>query len=473
MRPTLVSLVAIAALSALAAPDPVQDSKPAPADPLKLPGYKAYVKHCAPCHGDRGDGKGVASRFLAPSPRDFKREPFRLVSTANNAPSPKDLFETIATGIGGTAMIPFAWLGEEALWPIVEVVEAFRLQGVRMRFEEAQFTEAAIAAEIEKARPVIGPEEPPEPPDTYESAARGLIHYRATCASCHGVDGRGVMPETVPAGAKRERPRDLARGVLKQIPISKNLFARVRCGMPGTAMPATSPKILDDDAVWDLIHYLRTLIPAAAGPIASAVPRTLVATKLEGDVPDSPDDPRFSKARRAWVAFAPFQDAEPGPPGATVQALAGERVIVFRFVIPDPTADVPSPTSDVPPDGIAVRVTATPEPPVLPFPGQPPRLDRAAFLTGPLWDGRLPAQSPLPRFENPEGVCRMVFPPDRAGSGYHRDGSWNVVLAVRTEEAGSPLGERPLSVSFAPFDGSLRRGPMPVGFSSWCRLVVR
>jgi hypothetical protein len=149
------------------------------------------------------------------------------------------------------------------------------------------------------------------------------------------------------------------------------------------------------------------------------------------------------------------------------------RLIAFRFVIPDATKDVPSPGSDVPPDGIAVRVTSTPKPPVLPFPGQMPKLDRALWLSGPIPDGKSSLYTAVPRFDNPENVCRMVLAPDRAGSGYHRDGSWNVALAVRTDESGSPAGPEKLSVSFAPFDGSLRRGPMPVGMSAWHRVVVR
>jgi mono/diheme cytochrome c family protein len=468
----LLSAFAIAILATLPSGRP-QDSRALPADPLSLPGYKAYVKHCAPCHGDRGRGNGVAARFLDPTPRDFVQEPFRLVSSGNGAPSSKDIFETIATGIGGTAMIPFAPLGEENLWPIVEVVEAFRLDGVRRRFEEAGFDKDAVAAEVAKAKPVLADDEAPETPETYESAARGLVRYRALCASCHGVDGRGVMPESAPAGQKPARPRDLAHGVLRQIPTSRNLFDRIRRGMPGTAMPATSPRTLDAPAAWDLVHYLRALIPAAAQPIASAVPRTVVAKRLEGAVPDSPDDPRFAEAPSIWIGFAPFREREPGPPGALVQALAGDRVLAFRFVIPDPTIDVPSATSDVPPDGIAVRVTSSPNAPVLPFPGQMPRLDRALFVTGPLGDGRLPPDSPLPRFENPEGVCRMVQAPDRAGAGVHREGSWHVVLAARTDISGSPFGSEPLFVSFAPFDGSLHRGPMPVALSSWHRVIVR
>jgi hypothetical protein len=174
-----------------------------------------------------------------------------------------------------------------------------------------------------------------------------------------------------------------------------------------------------------------------------------------------------------WIAFAPLREAEPGPPGAFVQALAAERVVALRFVIPDPTPDVPSQEGDVGPDGIAARVTATQKPPVLPVPGQPARIDRALFVTGALTEGRRDAGTGLPRFENPEGVCRMVLPPDRAGAAVHRGGAWHVVLAVRTDESGSPFGKQPLWISFAPFDGSLRRGPMPVGFSAWHRLAVR
>jgi hypothetical protein len=110
---------------------------------------------------------------------------------------------------------------------------------------------------------------------------------------------------------------------------------------------------------------------------------------------------------------------------------------------------------------------------VLPFPGQIPRIDRALFVTGTLPEPRSPIYTALPRFENPEGVCRMVLPPDRAGAGYHREGSWHVVLTVRTEVSGSPFRPDPLSVSFAPFDGSARRGPMPVAFSPWHRLVAK
>jgi mono/diheme cytochrome c family protein len=455
-----------------AAPDTPQDSRPLAVDALRLPGAKAYARHCAPCHGERGRGDGVAARFLDPPPRDFGDEPFRLVSTHNGVPSRTDVFETVATGVGGTAMVPFASLGEETVWQLVDVVEAFRVAGLRRRLAEAGLPAADVAAAVERQRPLPLPEEAPETPATFESAARGLIHYRALCASCHGVDGRGLMPDSVPARVKPAIPRNFSRGVFKQIPSSRNLFNRIRCGMPGTAMPATPPATLAAEGAWDLVHYLRTLVPEGAQFLASADSQRITALRLEGDPPASPDDPRFREAPATWVTFAPMRDAAPGPPGAWAQALAGERLVAFRLVVPDPTMDVPSPAAARAPDGIAVRVTATPGPPILPMSGQVPRIDRALFLTGP-FGGAGANDAGLPTIDNPEGVCRMVLPPDRAGVGEYRQGSWHFALAVRTEQAGSPLGTAPLSVSFATFDGSLRRGPMPVGFSHWHRLAVR
>src|SRR5262245_9870295 len=53
-------------------------------------GAALYAQHCAACHGERGDGKGLAARFLFPKPRDFRSGRFRLVSTSNGIPTEAD-----------------------------------------------------------------------------------------------------------------------------------------------------------------------------------------------------------------------------------------------------------------------------------------------------------------------------------------------------------------------------------------------
>ncbi len=457
-----------------------QDSKPSEPkvpDPTKLPGFAAYTKHCAPCHGERGDGQGVAWRFLDPPPRDFKRGLLRLVSSPNGAPSGKDLFETIAGGISGTAMIPFAHIGEEEVWKLIDVVLAFRAQGILERLKAGGLEGQDLQKQFDAlTTPILEPSEPGAPVETFESAARGLLLYRAHCSSCHGIDGRGLVsqPEqkTTTEGYAI-RPRDFTRGVLKQFPTPANLFDRIRYGMPGTPMPAFPKTQLDAEAVWNIIHYLHTLTPLHAQSMAQPQSQDLKAVRLTGDAPTSLDDPRFSAAPAQWIPFAPFRIDEATIPGAFVQALVASDVVAFRLTIPDPTRDVPGEGRETPPDGIAVRITATRKPPVLPFPNQPARIDRALVLTGPQPGGTDKVFTATPRFENPESVCRAVIPPDRVGKIEYRNGSWHVVIAVRTEQAGDALGTSPLSVSFAPFDGSLRRGPMPVGFSAWLGLRVQ
>jgi mono/diheme cytochrome c family protein len=183
---------------------------PGTIDPRKLPGWSAYVKHCSACHGEEGDGKGVGARFLDPPPRDFGFGRFRFVSTENGAPSGKDLFETIGAGLAGTSMLPFAHLGEDAVWALVDVVQAFRARPIKKRLVAAGKEGAELASELtRRTTPVLPPDPAAEPPETYESAARGLLHFRAHCAKCHAVDatGRDAPPMKAEEGHDgRRRP---------------------------------------------------------------------------------------------------------------------------------------------------------------------------------------------------------------------------------------------------------------------------
>src|SRR5262245_30716479 len=73
-------------------------------------GKLLFDRHCAACHGEKGDGNGVAARFLYPKPRDFTKPSFRLVTTTNLKPSDDDLKNVISRGMPGSAMFPFAHL---------------------------------------------------------------------------------------------------------------------------------------------------------------------------------------------------------------------------------------------------------------------------------------------------------------------------------------------------------------------------
>jgi len=85
--------------------------------------------------------------------------------------------------------------------------------------------------------------------DLYEGGVK------PACAVCHGEagDGRGML-----AAQFNPRPRNFAcEETVNGIPDGQ-LFWIIENGSPGTAMPGFGDK-LEDEQIWQLVHYLRAL----------------------------------------------------------------------------------------------------------------------------------------------------------------------------------------------------------------------
>lgn len=94
-------------------------------------------------------------------------------------------------------------------------------------------------------------------PAAPEVIAIGARLYKTNCSACHGSSGRGDGP----AGQTLSpRPSDLVH--LMQMPLAQDdyLFWAISDGGKrfDTAMPAFN-EVLDEQARWQIIHYLRTL----------------------------------------------------------------------------------------------------------------------------------------------------------------------------------------------------------------------
>ncbi len=107
-------------------------------------------------------------------------------------------------------------------------------------------------------------------PATVRSVTVGADLYQATCAACHGVDGRGGGPQ---AGTTPIRPADLRSGHLTTH-TDGDIYYWISSGLPG-GMPAWSATLSETDR-WNLVNYLRSIngeAPSPApSPSASATP---------------------------------------------------------------------------------------------------------------------------------------------------------------------------------------------------------
>jgi high-affinity iron transporter len=82
----------------------------------KRHGEELFVEHCALCHGERGDGRGVRREGLTSPPRDFTNASWR------RSTSPRHVFYAIREGIAGTPMPNWKALSEDDAWDLTAYV---------------------------------------------------------------------------------------------------------------------------------------------------------------------------------------------------------------------------------------------------------------------------------------------------------------------------------------------------------------
>lgn len=90
-------------------------------------------------------------------------------------------------------------------------------------------------------------------PDNDDTIARGRGLFAANCATCHGDSGRGDGPY---AAGLPVLPANLTLHGSMHTP--GDLYWMIAHGIPGTPMPAFSPRFSDTE-IWTLVEYVRAL----------------------------------------------------------------------------------------------------------------------------------------------------------------------------------------------------------------------
>ena len=259
---------------------------PVPAKPQVTPefvahGKELYLKNCAACHGEKGDGHGICSAFLLPQPRDFTHAQFRLRSTATgNLPTDEDLFRAVSLGLAGTPMPPWrVMMNESDRWAVVEFVKTFS-----PRFAKNE------------DKKIVDLGKGPERNDAAIAEGQAL-YKKMSCASCHGDKGQGDGPSALSLkddAGNKIAARDFSKpSGFKAGYATKEIVRGFLTGFNGTPMPSFESSLSKDDA-WKLAYYVETLVKTPTTPIARESQNFLHREQLgEPDV-------KIKLTERAW-----------------------------------------------------------------------------------------------------------------------------------------------------------------------------
>ena len=91
----------------LAVPEPLLASEDS-----RRRGRALYLSHCALCHGERADGRGVRREGLTSAPRDFTDPSWKRRT------SPRRIFFVIREGSRGTPMPAWGIFSDEDIWDL-------------------------------------------------------------------------------------------------------------------------------------------------------------------------------------------------------------------------------------------------------------------------------------------------------------------------------------------------------------------
>lgn len=352
--------------------DSSADDAPPPTAAAAMSGKEHYLRHCAACHGERGDGQGIAAPYLFPKPRDFRAGRFRLVSTDNYVPTPEDLEAVLIRGMPGSAMPPWAHLPAEARKALAEQVMEFRREGVREEFirilkDEDGLTDEEIAAddiqqliadEIARATtPGATTDVPPLAQPDAAAIARGRETYvRLGCVSCHGKEGKGDGVDVMyDAEGFPSTARDYTAGIFKGGHDAASLYRRIAYGMPGTPMPSTPANLATPEQVVELVHFLLSLSDEETRQ-AAILRRNRIVVQRANTLPIEPNSDEWSRIEGTWINMTPLWWRDGADPGLEVQAVHDGEQIAFRLSWRDSTPDEHTARSEAFEDAVALEL---------------------------------------------------------------------------------------------------------------------
>ena len=205
-------------------------------------GRKLFELKCAYCHGEKGDGMGLAQGFIDPQPTDLTSGVYKIRTTETGSiPTDSDISRTITKGIHGSAMPAWApFITGDSLGAIVDYVKS-----LSSRFKEETTQKIIVGRAIASSE---------------RSISNGRkIYNELECYDCHGEDGTSKGDDVFELEDDMEREIKAANltepWTFKGGSASKDIYIRLVTGMNGTPMPSYDETV-SERQLWDLANYV-------------------------------------------------------------------------------------------------------------------------------------------------------------------------------------------------------------------------
>jgi len=257
---TLISSATVQAMPGITAADDLPASLQAPATAAFAEFEPLYIRHCAACHGDKGDGNSRAQRGLKPPPRDF--------TTASAwAELDRDrMINSVTHGRPNTAMV--GWKGrldEAQIAGVVDYVRASFMSAPASASAAVASSNVAGSASANLDASVSAP--PVAALNTSKRAGNsGRDIYKRNCSACHGDKGNG---STWTQNGLNPPPRDFTSDEARQLLNRERMITSVTYGREGTAMMPFNSR-LSAEEILTVVDYIRGDFMRVPGVAVSA-----------------------------------------------------------------------------------------------------------------------------------------------------------------------------------------------------------
>lgn len=449
-------------------------------------GKDIYARYCWWCHGESGEGNGPAADFLNPQPRDFTYGLYKWKSTPFDelTPGHRDFLAMLGgdairgkegwSGLKGTAMP--GWKGvlkDGAINDVIAYIKSLAELGV------PELAPVDLSGQIK---------------NTIVSIKRGSKLFADNCSECHGKEGRGDGTKRLKDDfGIRTWPRDLTKPwTFRGGSTAEDIYTRITVGILGTQMPSfddpESKKRLSAKERWDIANYVTTLAEPLMKPSSVGL---ISALKVDGALPDNPDDELWDKAlyRSFYLApqiIAPERLFTPTVDSISVKSLYNDDEAAFLLMWDDRTESLPGQKASAKlAEGEVFRDGAAVELPIKrlegakrPYFGMGDARDPVRIL---FWQGgssSAPERLSLITARGEKNISSKPAPAAFSARGLYSNGRWRVVMkgplkALYTGLSASTEEEPLIPLAFALWDGSNGEKGSRHVFSGWHWLALK